>query len=535
LNTVGPSIELHPGGSGYPLLFFGGNDTFNLSLNNAYLDFQSVAGVLGEAETATGPDYFQDFTRYPAGTIVRVLDNAVLKQNSAFFTVNSLSYANVSLTSITGGSTYPNVGGIYYETSNVSFPFRPPYMKVLNATVTDDSVTVLEVIDYGAGNLPGDFILILGGNNNCVCRFPEIAPGQQELTWSAPNYSAALGPYETVRLTDNVDDGLRVDVIQDTSIAGLNIPVAVTVDTPAVGADPMLYRVRYTGGFQIAEPWYHCNCLVVLKQSSNYSLIAGGGGFTPTVSADGLDNNLPTYNLTANSLRLQFSNVSNRLVSLVNPHMSATDNNYKFIQTRYVFDPVNGTELEILGSDTGVNDIIKLTGRVGSVISIEFIVSGNTYSASSGDGNYIYQTQRRDQVNPTVDVFTEATGVVILRVASRVRLNTLGSNNEANDLMLVLAVFNTAVFIFNNNMPTIDLPPFATVPNYLVDGDYERYSNVITSSVNLLDRQVLVELRSTNDQTMENITPYGVSSGGLGTPFQESPPANNVYREFYPN
>ena len=84
--------------------------------------------------------------------------------------------------------------------------------------------------------------------------------------------------------------------------------------------------------------------------------------------------------------------------------------------------------------------------------------------------------------------------------------------------------------MYNDNLPVIDLPPYANVPYYKASSDeeaWDRYSNVLSNAVNLFDKQVLIELRNTNEQTMENITPYCVATGG------GAPPTANLYRQDY--
>ena len=76
----------------------------------------------------------------------------------------------------------------------------------------------------------------------------------------------------------------------------------------------------------------------------------------------------------------------------------------------------------------------------------------------------------------------------------------------------------------------VDLPPMASVPYSKPETDaaaWERYNNILKNAVNLFDKQVLIELRNHNDQTMENITPYSVANGG------GAPPTSNIYRQDY--
>jgi hypothetical protein len=523
-------LTLQSGGTNYSAGLYTG---FNLSLNNIYTDFDESGADLLYNGTLVGVNYYQDFERYAVNTVIRVLyKTAGGYSTQAYFRINQyLTYTLFDLQPFVTSTIYTTVGATFMETeqSNVRTLVGNPEINVLTVGANGEILT-FEWNDYGTGNKAGDRIVFINGtvnpgmdtDNNGVIEFPGLPPGYQEIIASAPNYHEDNNPYDTERV-DGTPTALQIDVVTDPNQSRLPI---VFQTNSGVGIDQLL-RMTYTGGYLMATPWYHSNCLSFFGSSAPDNIPwRGGSGYVS-------DTNVSCYNLTANSLRVLYTISSQVLLAHVTGLPPYDDENYAFETSRYTFSNTNGTQVRILAENTAIEfqQIIQLNS-FDSVngLDVTTLRAGGQYSFA--DGNTIFQTQRLDQTQPTVDIIVDSTKTP--PKVTQVKLRTPGRGNQNGDLILVTqddSDYN-CIFEYQDNMPLIDLPPYANVPGYNVKKDtaaWERYSDIMSSAVNLFDKQVLIELRNVDDQTMEDITPYAVLPG------QFAPPTNNIFREDYMN
>lgn len=502
--------------------------TFNSSRNNVYLYFgTNVTGNLNLSTQNVGSTHFQDFSRYPVGTIIRILDDNVLEQDQAIVEVKGLmSYESKSISILNSGSNYPVLSERVYEHEVVNWNFRQP---LVDFTGSNGNVTSVNIKGYGAGNKEGDLIIITqpGSDNNAVISYPKKFPNIQEITHAFPWYSTLVLP--TQRVGTNIDDGLIVNLVKTDPLRyNENVAIIAKVDTLGTPVPDTLYEVIVEpppGTQYVPSPLYTSRKFTLLYTSTGELKVhAGGSKYTPYTE------NVSCYNLTANSLRLRFTVTNGIITAKVQQDPYGDD--WGYISERYTFDKEIGTQLRLLDSNVppGFETIVKLISYDDTNGIETEIVKNTGYYGNLADGDWMFQTQRIDQVNPKVNI--ENIDYPYDNIIS-LSLSDMGVGNKNGDLILVTqeGSDNNCVFIFNeDNFLEIDTPPFNNNTNFRVDRSeeaWEKYSNVMSNTVNLLDRQVLIELRPSTGNTMENIYPNAVINSNY------TPSTNNLYETFY--
>lgn len=528
-------LEFNTGGEGSNYDGQGTNPgiTFNSSRNNAYLYFGTTGtGQLTSSNLNVGSTHFQDFEMYPVGTILRILDDNVLEQNQAIIEITStISYESKNVSILNSGDTYPLLSERVYEHEVINWNFRQPIL----TTVTDSGkVLSSTIISYGAGNIRGDLLILTQptSDKNAVIAYPGIPAGNQEITHAVPWYSSLVLP--TQRAGTTIDDGLIVNLVKIDSLrqSEYNEKVAIMakVDTLGSPVADTVYEVIVEpppGTQYVPSPLYASRKFSLLyTNTGELKVHAGGSNYT-----SGTD--IVCYNLTANSLRLRYTVTDGIVTSKVVGDPFGDD--WGYISSRYTFDQTNGTQLKLLDSNVpfGFETIVRLVSEGGpNGIETEIVQPGGYYNTLA-NGNWMFQTQRIDQTNPKVRInvaqfspdFRDGT-------VQEITLLDPGVGNSDGDLILVTqeGSDNNCVFIYKDNRILIDVPPFATSSKFRVDKSeeaWEKYSNIMSNTVNLLDKQVLIELRPTSGNTMENIYPSGVIN------WFNAPSTNNLYETFY--
>jgi len=550
---AGDTVTLQSGGTGYTSGI--GYTTQNISMNNMLIQFERIGADLLPNGTLAGSDYFQDFTRYNANTVIRVL-NAKYPANylNGFSLVNYFNvddyptYTSQNLSILRNASTEYNdpaasTDGIrFMETTQCNWDTINAAMEIEVLTFgANGEIETFNIIDYGSGHKEGDRILLInqslvgainaGPNNNGAIVYGGLPEGQQEIICTGPSYT-------DTNSYDLYTDGTVFHSTQtvQTDTAYPDLPIIVNFPVSATEVPVELLQVRYDGAFDYASPRYHSACYWVEYTERNYIPRRGGTNYT---TAKGVS----TYNLTANGLRVYF-NVTNQVITgqVVGLPPYGVDVFTSFDVDRYTFDATTGTQVRLLNNTTSTTfqEIIQLEAfDTTSGLTSSQIRAGGLYTGLA-DGDYIFQTQRLDQVNPTVDITVSlSTQLANLETTmstepaiKQIRLQSPGTGNQNGDLILVTQEGSdmNCVFVYNDNLPVIDLPPYASVPYYKAPSDeqaWNRYSNVLSNATNLFDKQVLIELRNTNEQSMENITPFCVATGG------GAPPTANIYKEDY--
>lgn len=523
------TITLQTGGTGYTDAT--AYQTFNLSLNNGYFDFNDNGG--GGADivfigTLPGSSYFQDFSRYPVNTIIRVLYKTAGGYSTlGYFRINDyLSYTSLSMVVFKASDVYTIAGNTFMETeqSNYNTLIGSPEINVLTTGASGEILTY-EFVDYGTGNKAGDRLLLINGtvnpgtdiDNNGVIEFA-IPPGYQEIIAMGPNYASSRNPYDTIDLA-GVATIATVDVLNDPNPDQNRLPIIFDIDV-AIGADEFV-RLIYDSTFSYANPRYHSYITTIFATPTDNVPHRGGTNYSTEIKVN-------TYNLTANSLRVYYTIANEVITGKVAGLPPYNDANFPVITDRYTFDATSGTQVRILYENTpeAFQEIILLESfNLTTGLTASQARAGGVYSLA--DDNYIFQTQRTDQTNPVVDITVDANDYV-----RQVKLRDRGTNNQDGDIILVTQTGSdmNCTFIYKDNMPYIDLPPYARVPEYRVkdnDEAWQRYSDIMSSAVNLFDTPVLIELNPSPDQTMENIYPSASVASN------RAPPTNDIYREMY--
>lgn len=539
-------------GTGYAPTTKKNGYTLNMSKNNAYIYFNvNLDQTLSNGTSVlSSTEYPQDYSKYPIGTTLSVIGDPNTNNFSpdptqtkeAIFRVDSFTDTAKDLTLLYEGENYKEVAGseYLYETRNVSWNQRDPVVFIENGNfvidgfIYDFTTANVQILDYGAGNKEGDLLLLTQGDANGIFPFPGIPKGYQEITHASSYYYDDI--FTTVRAGTNIDDGITVRVITDPLNTGSAIVGIVEQGSPVITSGKgQAYEVIVPpppGSLNVPSPQYSgSHFSVFFDRNTNYrGALSGGSGYK-------LEANIECYNLTANSLRLRYSIEDNR-VTIQPPDLDPYDSRYDFFDSRYTYDIENGTELKLLSDDSNIETLVRLVDfdEINRKVTCEIIENDGFYNLS--DGTWFFQTQRTDQENPKVDVtyihddLDITIGEFPTGNVARVVLTDPGKNNKEGDLILVKSGDFNCVFIYNDNRQSINLPPYAssTVKKYKVDDSkeaWEEYSNIMSGAVNLLDKEVLIELRPSASNNTENV--YPVAQAG----WIDMPGTQNAYQTFY--
>lgn len=489
---------------------------FNLSLNNRYTRFNETGGNLFAVNTVLPDTYFQNL--YPVGTVIRVFDEPnSLYSSLAYFQFNE----DNNMESFKTSNVYTTAGATYFETeqSNLQTLMGRPTINVTEVG-SNGEVVSYEFIDYGSGNTPGDrLVLINGSGNNAVIEFPELPLGQQEILATGPGYTEGI-TYPT-ESTDGTPAAAAIRTFTDPLVQTPEESVPIIFNRNVSIGAPELIRLVYNGPYDYADPRYHSYYVTVSATPTDNAPHRGGTNY----GVNEVTTNVSCYNLSANTYRGYFT-ITNQVITAQGV-FNYTSNNFVIDESRYVFDNTNGTEVRILMDNVteDFQEVRKLVSLDTGTLVTSQVKAGGLYPLA--DGDYVFETQRLDQTNPIVDITTDANGYV-----RQVKLRDRGENNQKGDIIIILAGDNNAIFQFNDNMEYIDLPPYARVPGYRVKDDdeaWQRYSDVMSTAVNLMDHQVLIELRESDagSGAMENVYPQAA----IGS--NRAPPSSNMYQNSY--
>jgi len=208
-DSVGPTISLHSGGSGYTANTV--VTTHNLSLNNLYIREDTVAGVITQIVNSLDPIYPTDTSRYNNESTTNsqaiILQDGVPTNNTAIIRVETDSY---SVTVENGGSGYsPNLPNLLFESQQLGRANPEIEVQTIGSV---GEVTEFTIVDYGWGNLSGDIILATSGEENMTFAYPELPYGEQQIVYGAPIFVNG-NTYSTIREgTTIVDPNLTVEV-----------------------------------------------------------------------------------------------------------------------------------------------------------------------------------------------------------------------------------------------------------------------------------------------------------------------------------
>jgi hypothetical protein len=556
-NRLGVGANLLPakGGSRYNLGPISRKKAFNMSLNSVYFSFEGDgSGSLSYSNVNPSPAiYPQGFDRYKIGILtLRVISNDIPYQDSAIFDVTVFP-SNVKVVEFPSfaGIGYPNTGGPrFFETEVISYSSRAPVLSY-DIYEPQGKVIDLEYVDYGVGNATDDILLLVDDirygdfdplfscGENASVKFGKIPEGYQSVSSSAPwYYSDNTTQYDTIQISGTGAPALTVVVIPDTSRleksgTGINyeyIPVFCYPTVPIATSASYIYKLQFSdnlpgGATQIAEPWYIGNSFSLYTVNGSLLPMVGGSNYITS-------NSIETYNMTANTLRVPLT-IVNGFITNVNFTTTQTDPRYFYNRNRYTVGTDIGTEFRIMSNVLEESDqaVFKFVQAIGDTsMSFELVKSGLDYQLA--DGIWYFQTQRTDQTSCIVNIEADDKFLISANKGqlTKVKLQTPGTGNEQEDILLVLQGDKNGFFLYNDNMEYVNLPPYARLSGYLVDTSesaWDKYSSVMQSVTNLLDMEVLIEVRPNQGQYMENILPSGQQ-------FSSKMPSNeNPYRSFY--
>lgn len=537
------ALNFTSGGSNYGTLE---GSTFNASRNNVYFQFTvDISGNISPTNVNI-TSHFQNYALYFSGIAMEVLETGLLTQQRQPYNVVTVDESQILLGPIGGTSTYagPKTGQIM-ETNVINYNFRNP---IVEYEETSGSVTsITKIVDYGAGNTKGDLIILTNpsSDNNAIFAYPGIPPGYQEISHSSSNYPDPVLPYNTYIGGTTTTDGFTVNIFQNdlTRLESQNESLPIVV-RQAGGTSPALDTIYQVYGLQaylalpvqsVPSPQYIARRLTLWNTAAgDLKIHAGGTGYTSA-------KNVKCYNLTANSLTMNYNVAGGQILTdYDNRWYTMGFTTYgNFPKERFVFDPVNGTEFRLLDDtipeeNQQIRKLISLDTTLPSDNIVSSVVQTGIPYKNLTDGLWNFNIQRTDQVNPTVDIEirTDTNNTYPSGTVGYVKLKTAGTGNNEGDLILVTQEGSdqNCVFIYNNNMPYINLPPYASREGYNVDSTdeaWEKYSDIMASSLNLMDKEVLVELRPTTSSTMETIYPVAQNSSIF------TPSTNNQYEAFY--
>ena len=511
----------------------------NMTLNNVYFNFTISSGggftnFLTTNSVNPGSDYYQDFTRYvdEGFTSILVIQNFVSYNDYAVFSIDSVSYSENDLTSL-----YP---GENYFTSSISGGGDTGYFETRQADTWPPKITVsgntIEITDFGAGNKQNDKILIITGttsndtlidgtsDTNPTFNYPGNPSGFQDIV-------AAISPYSSSTLT-----------VYNTEEINTAVPSTLTVTTspggPGAGDFPgplvYPYTFRYNSGTETTNSIYRVintdifltnyqDCFPTINNSFPGASLLGGSpyscfqiistglefGYIPYRGGTNYEENdeVETYNITQNNLFVEYDMINGVFANTNNNIYEFAFADLKIINSHYEV----GDEIDILYEDRTENyhrvRIIELQIIGNRIYPILETVSAQTYGTLTG--TFSFRTQKVSFTNPTVKTFTDGNGNI-----QKTKILSIGVGNNEDDRIVLRGGNYNAFIVYSDNRAVIDLPPFVDdIPGFIInrtEADWEKYNNAMAEATNLIDKPVLVELRQTNEQPMENIKPYGV-------------------------
>ena len=515
---------------------------FNISKNNEMFFFSDNGGTLEYSGTNTDTEYFKDYTRYSVGTVVKVIGDTGTTRDSrlAYFIIESMEEGVPVLAPFKTSTAYPAFANLYCNTEIWTWDSARGQGEISsNGFDTWGGFLYYFFEDYGCGHEEGDRCLVYSNTspddtNNCVIEYPGLPPGAQEIIATGPAYSEDLNPYFDALTWDDIPHATLITLYTDRTAPLDTIPIIGEFSITS-GVGTITYGIQYsgpTGPWNVELPWYHGNCLRLTCSSDGETLERLLFGPAPSRLT-----NLPTFNMTANPLRVHLDRDANGIVFQQSANIY-NDVNMQFDASKYTFDAVNGTIVTVLYADR-VGDECKL--RLTSwdedtkTLTFDIIQQGGIYGTVLGSS--VYQTQREDQVNPMVNITVRPT--LPNNELRNVFLQDVGVGNTDGDIMyLPHPDFTTnqvyhALFKYENNLSELDLPPYASVPGFFVPNDddaWDKYSDVMKSAVNLLDRRVLIEMGESIKDEAECPTLPTASIGG-----PRAPPTNDIFRWDYDN
>lgn len=542
--------ELIPvtGGFGY---YNSSSETINISKNNLYTSFiVEPDGTITNGNILISTTYPFSEDTYNIDYNLRVISYGNKYHESSIFVYRKDIFGNSILNNIYPGKNYiPNINSEYFETDIITYNNRGPLIDYESNSL--GTINNLPYLDYGVGNNKNDILLAINGpffgidlncGENATMGYGEKPLGYQEICSYAPWYK--FGEHNTIQLNGTTPLTLVVNTVADSfRLSDSNeLMPCFTYPTDAtegnITSDIIIYKLQYNdtppgGATGVASPMYFGNSVCVVTVNENLLPLVGGSNYI-------ISQNVKTYNMSANTLRVPLEVVNGVITTNSLTFVALSDSNYSFNFSRYIADVTNGTKFRImfdnLSEDRQYVFMITNFNPDTEEITIEKVSDGEIYDLP--DGIWYFQTQRLDNTPPEVSIFPTVIGTAIVNPQNalgqirKLSLDTPGVGNETNDILIVLQENsdNNAFFLYNNNMDYINLPPFASKRGFLVDdtdAGWDRYNNVMNSATNLLDKEILVEIRPNQGQYMENILP-SAQQFGLFMPSSENP-----YKPFY--
>ena len=530
--------------------------TLNITINNiiVLLDYDPLTGRIssfGLTIVPYLPQYPQDWSRIrPFTRISALAPNTIgtTLKNSSFKLLSAPTPTAVGAVQVpailSDESIYapPRISDtdVVFQLAARDFDYRSPEIVITAVEGGKGTISAAHIHEYGIGNQKGDRCYVFTDMNGSTSAFPAIVefPGipdrVQELIGGWPHY---LEDHflTTEELLDNGERAAStMTAFCTTSVNTIDPWIAINATiSNSIYAQPTYLKVFAdidSSPIKFANPRYHGGLMTLqtgAQGTKERSFVIGGVGYA------GATTDVPCYNMTRNDMRLVYgvAPVTGEIsIAPVQPGPNGTSlqGSMWFTVSNY---PV-GTMFRVLcggipASLQRVERILSIQNFDPYIVLTEVVFEGVGYTALSA-GQYVFQTERLDDVSPIVSIETRDN-------SSSVRVVTLKNPGKGNDEGDFIAVtqegsHNNAIFRFNNNVPAIDLPPSvpADAVPFVVDRSpeaWKKYSDALSGAVNLMDKQVLVELRDCTGSFMESTTPTGVSRNTS----PDQPPNQNIF------
>ena len=379
-------------------------------------------------------------------------------------------------------------------------------MEIFITKVTDTGgIVELLLKEYGSNYKYNDIVSIVGGNNDSLIKFK--LPSKQEFVLyngsiiagndrivPVPGYDVSIinpgsGYDENTLYNLDVEEGYGINsgtfsglrlIVEEVGPDGeiLDCQVDLLLDVQLLDRIPQGnqygYRMKVVGGVdgmvEIRRP----------IKTERVEITSGGSGYTTS-------SNVSTFNYMQNTLRLFCTNggVSGQCIA---SGVFQTGRDVPLLDlSRYRV----GDILALLGTGSNISATIEITSISVDELTVTQITNGSGYGFLPAIGAFI-RTINLSRIPTTVDIVAENGEI------QSATINTLGEDVRYNDMLVIDGGDNNAVYQVSTEK---DVPaPWQQFENgrSATADEWNNYKNVLKTSVNLLDQQILVDFQKTH-------------------------------------
>lgn len=403
--------------------------------------------------------------------------------NTSIVYNNNATFEQVCYFVITNPGTGYTVNGNYIISSGSG---NGMLINILEVSDDTGQITKVSLQDIGTGYMPEDIVDVVGGDNNAQLTlefYPTTVLGTKLLFAEFGSGYSIGGPYNVS--TDGIGTGMTVNVLEVSSDGATN-----KIEIVSQGTDYSNNDIQ-----TILSGDNNSNFNVISEMKIYNTLTNAGSNYTSETNVD-------TFNISLNSLYpLCDTTTGQCLVSDING------------EERPEWDVSRYTVGDVLEFIDGVNasataEILTVDPAV-PVVTFSQLTNGAGYTVSSA--NTYVQSNNTSKSKTTVDITADDDGFI-----TNVTINTLGDDVKLGDYLIIQQSGSDNNCVVKLSVEK-DVPP-ASQPfvNFrdATHTEWNEYKEIMTGSRNLLSEQIIVDLKPSYPNYMnESWSFYG--DGGI--------------------